>query len=912
VGSSSSEFVITIGNTGTANLNISAITLTDTNNFPLNTQAGTNPIGTPPVTIAPNETRTLGVSFTPKSAGTYSPTLTIEYYDPNTRMIHFEFQGTGVLPQVPNIQITPSPDISHDFGSVYVGSSSSEFVITIGNTGTANLNISAITLTDTNNFTLNTQAGTNPIGTPPVTIAPGESRTLGVSFTPQTSGVQSATLSITSNDPDPSTVTFSFQGTGVPPQVPNIQVTPSPPTTPHNFGSVYVGSSSSEFVITIGNTGTANLTVSAITLTYVPNFTLDLQAGTNPIGTPPVTIAPGGSHTLGVSFTPKSAGTYSPTLTIISNDPEPSTVTFSFKGTGLADVENWDTFGPDYCFGPDACLPSPIITALLLDNNGTLWIGTWPNTAGSQTAGGGVCAYNLYTGAFACFDESDGLFGDMVLDIAMNPQGEIWVAAKGMSGEGVSRYIGDGMFEAFGPDDMGLSSADLIYDITVDADGHLWVATTSGIFEYDGTDWINYVRYGENIFEGEPFSIEYDVITGILAGTSGRLFIGTWEEGLFIKNPTGNSVNFDYLTSGTLISNMAIDPNGNLWYSAFKDSQNTLMFLAPGGSPAAIPVPSEIATSASATNAIFVDPNGVFIGSDFGFYRYDGQTWDRFDTSNSGLLTNDVNAILIDTYGDYWVGTAEGLSHFNPKAPSLAGEKVYGEGEKKTDLSIDTNIIVEFSEPMDRSSAESSFEMIEKPNGNDLQGTFTWNESFTIMTFKPSTPLKYDTTYEIWIYNTAKDRWGRTIDLGIGTGANFRSFTIKTKAAPKPPSSSKPSSGIYPYSWPSYTYTFPSWTGSTQYGASYLGQTSYLNYMVQPSAYASPSWTGSTKYGALYPGQMNYINYMFQPPTYWPSQYAMPLQSTWYPSSGYGTGGSSALPYTFSTGYQSYGFLPTY
>ncbi|MGA1844695.1 MAG: choice-of-anchor D domain-containing protein, partial [bacterium] len=753
--------------------------------------------------------------------------------------------------------------------------------------------------------------GTNPIGTPPATIPAGESRTLNVSFTPQGAGAQSATLTITSNDPDSPSVTFSFQGIGVA-QVPNIQVTPSPAT--HDFGSINTGGSSAAFTVTIENTGNADLSVSAISLTNTQNFTLNTQPGTNPIGTPPATIPAGESRTLNVSFTPQDAGAQSAALTISSNDPDSPSVTFSFQGTVLPIVENWATFGPDYCLGLDACLSSPIITALLLDNNGTLWIGTWPYTVESQTTGGGICAYNLYTGAFACFDENDGLVGNMVIDIAMSPQGDIWVAAGGTSGDGVSLYIGEGMFETFGPDDMGMSDQALINDITVDANGHPWVATSSGIFEYDGTDWVNYSTSGENIFEGEPFSLNDDVITGILAGPSGRLFIGTWTQGLFIKDPGGNSSHFGSTTSGTSISNMAIDPNGTLWFAAVKGGENTLMSLAPGGSPVTVPVPSELATSSSAIKALFIDPatGDIFIGSDLGFYRYDRQTWSTFDTSNSGLVTNQVNALLIDSFGDYWIGTEEGLSHLNFAAPSFAGGMVYGEGEKKTDLPISTTISVRFGEPMRRTSAESSFEMIDHSNGAILPGTFTWNESFTIMTFKPATTLKYGATYMINIYYTAEDRWGRTIDLGIGPGADFRSFTIKTKAAPKPPSSTTPSYGLYPFGWPSYTYTFPSWTGFTQYSPSYMGQTSYLNYMVQPSGYTFPSWTGSTPYGPSYLGQINYVNFMSQPPTYRPSQYALPLQSTRYFSAIYGTSGSSALPYSFGTGYQSYGFLPTY
>ena len=80
-------------------------------------------------------------------------------------------------------------------------------LFTIQNNGTSDLNISNITITgaDASDFTID--------GTPPTLIGSGLNEQLQVNFTPQSSGVKNATVSITSDDPSNGTYTFAIQGT---------------------------------------------------------------------------------------------------------------------------------------------------------------------------------------------------------------------------------------------------------------------------------------------------------------------------------------------------------------------------------------------------------------------------------------------------------------------------------------------------------------------------------------------------------------------------------------------------------------------------------------------------------------------------------------------------------------------------
>jgi hypothetical protein len=111
----------------------------------------------------------------------------------------------------PDISVDP---LAIDFNSVVVGESSSAETITISNTGTADLNISDMILSDTTNFSLDVNGGSNPAGSAALVIPAGEHRTVTITFNPTSTGNKPATLSIGSDDPEEATVDVDLNGTG--------------------------------------------------------------------------------------------------------------------------------------------------------------------------------------------------------------------------------------------------------------------------------------------------------------------------------------------------------------------------------------------------------------------------------------------------------------------------------------------------------------------------------------------------------------------------------------------------------------------------------------------------------------------------------------------------------------------------
>jgi predicted nucleotidyltransferase len=120
--------------------------------------------------------------------------------------------GNGRL-DAPDISVSP---LNNDFMGVVIGDSSAPIEVTISNTGSADLSVSGMTLSDTTNFILALNGGTTPCGSNTPVIAAGGNCTVEIVFAPLSIQIISAILQIPSNDPDESIVDVTLTGNEVP------------------------------------------------------------------------------------------------------------------------------------------------------------------------------------------------------------------------------------------------------------------------------------------------------------------------------------------------------------------------------------------------------------------------------------------------------------------------------------------------------------------------------------------------------------------------------------------------------------------------------------------------------------------------------------------------------------------------
>jgi len=264
-----------------------------------------------PISLAPHGSVSLQVAFRPAAALTYNGSIVVNAGRKWGSSGIINVSGTGTSPApLPTQSYLLSPSASSlNFGNTLVGSAASQ-AITLTNTGTGNVTISQVTASGVG-FSVAGFSGA-------VTLAAGQSLPLKASFGPAATGASAGSISVVSTATN-SPATIPLSGTGVQPQ---ISVTPSSVS----FGNLTVGATGTQ-TLTIRNPGTASLNVTQASLVGT-GFT---SSGL----TLPLSIPPAGSSVFNIGFAPTSAGTFSGSITFVSNAPNSSLVV-PLAGAGVS------------------------------------------------------------------------------------------------------------------------------------------------------------------------------------------------------------------------------------------------------------------------------------------------------------------------------------------------------------------------------------------------------------------------------------------------------------------------------------------------------------------------------------------------------------------------------------------------
>jgi hypothetical protein len=290
---STATLTASLTNTGLAAVNISQATISGTG-F---TVMGASPAGS----VGVGQSVTVTIQFAPQTTGAASGMFTVTS-DASNSPASVALTGMGTQP---GISVAP-PSLS--FGSVNVGSSASQNV-TVTNASSGIITVSGVT---------STGAGITVNGVFPQTLNAGANATFEVQFAPAVTGNVSGSVSIANTAPGSPTI-LAVSGTGAQAQ---IAVNPSSV----NFGNVATGDTNSQ-PIQISNGGTATLTISQVTMTGGGN-------GFGTILSTPLAIQPGKSASFNATLTPSSTGTFSGSISLVSNAPN-SPLTINLTGAGV-------------------------------------------------------------------------------------------------------------------------------------------------------------------------------------------------------------------------------------------------------------------------------------------------------------------------------------------------------------------------------------------------------------------------------------------------------------------------------------------------------------------------------------------------------------------------------------------------
>ncbi len=228
-------------------------------------------------TLTGGDTCTVNVTFTPAAAGSRNADLLVSASPGGTRVV--SLSGIGL--DSATLAVNPATLV---FAGQLVNTTSAGSATTVSNTGGSPTGTVTAVL-----------SGTNPtsfaVTTACTTIAGGDNCAVNVTFTPTASGSHTAILTIQASPGGMALVNLS--GTGLTPA--NLVVSPSP----HNFGTVTVGQSSTTENFTVTNVG--GIASGAITSALFGPDAADFSIAGNSCG---AGLASNTSCTIGIRLSP--------------------------------------------------------------------------------------------------------------------------------------------------------------------------------------------------------------------------------------------------------------------------------------------------------------------------------------------------------------------------------------------------------------------------------------------------------------------------------------------------------------------------------------------------------------------------------------------------------------------------------
>jgi len=317
------------------------------------------------------------------------------------------------------------------------------------------------------------------------------------------------------------------------------------------------------------------------------------------------------------------------------------------------------------------------VHAIVEDSNGTLWIGT---------GGNGFYRFDRQTGRFRrhLVDPQDqrGFVQNRVLAIHQDDEGLVWL---GTDGGGLYRFNEKGTLVVAcqrDPQDSASLSSNYVNVIYEGRHGVLWIGTSGG-----GVNKLDRDKHQFALHQADPAnpsSLSHNRVLALCEDEDGILWIGTDGGGLDRFDPTSRT--FTHYThdprdphslSSNRVSAIHQGQDGNLWIGTWGGGVAELDpekgrftdYQADPSDPHAL--------SSNVVHAIYQDREGVlWVGTDVSLDRFDPDTGQFIDYLGLEL---EVRAIRETIQGDIWFGTDDGLAVFDREYGRVIKYRTYAD-----------------------------------------------------------------------------------------------------------------------------------------------------------------------------------------------------------------------------------------
>ncbi|HWW89012.1 MAG TPA: two-component regulator propeller domain-containing protein [Vicinamibacterales bacterium] len=276
-------------------------------------------------------------------------------------------------------------------------------------------------------------------------------------------------------------------------------------------------------------------------------------------------------------------------------------------------------------------LASGLLSALLEDRSGHLWLGT---------DGDGLIGYA--NGRFSSYTTRDGLTNNHVMALLEDHAGNLWI---GTDGGGLVRFA-NGRFATFATE--GELPSDHVFALAEDASGALWVGTNAGLARCEHKRCTAFTTKN-GLPDDAVRSLSWDDEHALWIATARGLT--RWANGRFITYGTHDGL------GGRAINVVYHDHEGTLWIGTesglyrFRDGHFQAYTQSDG-------LPDDGVLS------IYQDPDGnVWIGTRAGGLVQFRDPRFRTYTPKEGLAGWSAAVVSSNPAGEVWVGSDGGLSH---------------------------------------------------------------------------------------------------------------------------------------------------------------------------------------------------------------------------------------------------------
>ncbi len=293
---------------------------------------------------------------------------------------------------------------------------------------------------------------------------------------------------------------------------------------------------------------------------------------------------------------------------------------------------------------------------------GILWIGT--QYGGVEYYDPGQLKFNRHFMPLEFRrDGSDGTVTGFVQDMA-DPN--IYYMGLWMEGLVVWNKAKN-TFRLYG-DKEGLPHTD-IFDVTRDAKGVVWMATTTGLCWFDPKSG----RFGNVAFRPKNKKFLHKGL-GVMVARDGRIWCGMNNAGLYVYNPANGRSEHIQLTDGQsppyahYVWSLTEDPYGRILASTTTDGfyrynpQNGRCERLLTGHKEPV----------RATAFLFDAHNHLWVATYGGIVVLNARdSIVKRITTLDGLHTNMVDKLAFDAHGKLWIGTVNGLQRYDPVSGRL-------------------------------------------------------------------------------------------------------------------------------------------------------------------------------------------------------------------------------------------------